>query len=229
MDTQIEPSGFVSPSYQQNFQQNVFHGGSEQNSDWCPTCYEYIGVDVDDDGATDSDSDNDFFDDDADMDNELNTFVMSECQGDTNLAGNLLHESYMMAKRRWRRYTGRWSRRKGQGKGKSHSKGGRPFGAHSYFEDSIFFNKGGHKKGKGFGTNKGKMYRPSRQNPRGPDGQLLKCFDCGSTEHLRRHCPHRKGKGKGSGKPSFNGGKKGPTDNNILGSAYLGLGGVSSI
>ena len=38
---------------------------------------------------------------------------------------------------------------------------------------------------------KGKSKSKGRQNPRGKDGQLLKCHRCGSTEHLIRRCPFR--------------------------------------
>ena len=30
-----------------------------------------------------------------------------------------------------------------------------------------------------------------RSNPKGPDGQTMRCFECGSTEHLAGACPRR--------------------------------------
>ena len=58
-----------------------------------------------------------------------------------------------------------------------------------------FFQKGG-----GIGKGKGKR----KGNPRGPDGQPLRCSVCGSTEHFWHNCP-QKGKGKGAGVASSSG------------------------
>lgn len=102
-------------------------------------------------------------------------------------AGEWLFWQYAEAKRRWRHHTGkpvralrRVLRRKGKGKGK-----------HAYFDisstlqQSAFFKgrgKGGKSSGKGFGR---------RINPKGRDGQVLKCSICSSQFHLRARCPQR--------------------------------------
>lgn len=91
-------------------------------------------------------------------------------------ADEWLFWQYAEAKRRWRHHTGkpvralrRVLRRKGKGKGK-----------HAYFDisstlqQSAFFKgrgKGGKSSGKGFGR---------RINPKGRDGQVLKCSICSS-------------------------------------------------
>ena len=107
---------------------------------------------------------------------------MSNQQADEYLFGR-----YQDAKRRWRRFTGKpvrrlrtVFRRKGKGKGK---------GSRSYLnlgealEQSSYFKgkgKGGRSSGKGFGR---------RINPKGRDGEVLKCSVCNSIYHLRARCP----------------------------------------
>ena len=112
---------------------------------------------------------------------------MSSFQVDEYLFGRYQH-----AKKRWRRFTGkpvralrRVLRRKGKGKG---SKGGL---GHAYvninetLQQSSFYKgkgKGGKSSGKGFGR---------RLNPKGRDGEVLKCSICQSQYHLRARCPQR--------------------------------------
>ena len=42
-------------------------------------------------------------------------------------------------------------------------------------------------------------------NPRGPDGQIMKCRKCGSTEHFQKECPQNQGAPapRPSGPPNF--------------------------
>ena len=68
----------------------------------------------------------------------------------------------------------------------------------AFFESGVYFKGKGFGKGKGHGG-KGKGKR--RGNPIGPDGQQMKCSNCGSTEHFWRQCP-LKGKGKGGNSTS---------------------------
>lgn len=119
---------------------------------------------------------------------------LSSAQVDEYLFGRYQH-----AKKRWRRFTGkpvralrRVFRKKGKGKG---SKGG--IGSFGYLNlNEVLQNsyykgkgKGGRSSGKGFGR---------RQNPRGRDGEIMKCSICQSTKHLRARCPQRPG-GDGQG------------------------------
>lgn len=94
---------------------------------------------------------------------------------------------YAEAKRRWRRYTGkpvrslrRVLRRKGKGKGKVHNAF---FDISGTLMQSSYFKgkgKGGKSSGKGFGR---------KFNPKGRDGNILKCSICSSIYHLRKRCP----------------------------------------
>ena len=117
-------------------------------------------------------------------------------------AGELLYWQMHRAKTKWRRFTNkpvrkarRFARRHG-GKGGHHSR--RFLVADSVQAYLKGKGKGGrsHSSGKGFGRRKG--------NPRGRDGQPLKCHGCGSTEHLMRQCPNNRG-GKGGGGPPSSG------------------------
>ena len=93
---------------------------------------------------------------------------------------------YTEAKRRWRKYTGkpvralrRVLRRKGKGKGKTK---GAFFDITNALHESSYFRaegKGGKSSGKGWGRN---------QNPKGRDGEILKCSICSSQYHLRARC-----------------------------------------
>ena len=92
-------------------------------------------------------------------------------------------------------------RRFGKGKGKGRGKGS-SFNATAYLtamtdddvEEVLF-------KGKGKGKSKGKRTSGKgfgrKGNPKGRDGQVMKCHECDSEEHLVAQCPRRKGQGKG--------------------------------
>ena len=92
--------------------------------------------------------------------------------------------AYTKAKMQWRQHVGkppratrRYARRylKGKGKGKG---SGRP--------DTRAFLADAKAKGKGFRRRKGKG--KGRPNPKTKDGQVLRCFRCGSETHLSRDC-----------------------------------------
>ena len=73
---------------------------------------------------------------------------------------------------------------KGRGKGK------KPDG--TYWEEQTYYNQSSKSSGKGgFGR---------QQSPTGPDGKIMECWDCGSTQHLSDdpRCPNN-GQGKGKG------------------------------
>lgn len=134
-------------------------------------------------GASDTDSATESDDGgDATVDSELQNMSPQE-------ADEWLFWQYAEAKRKWRHHTGkpvralrRVLRRKGKGKGK-----------HAFYDiaatlqQSAFFKgkgKGNRTSGKGFGR---------RINPKGRDGQVLKCSICQSVYHLRAKCPQRSG------------------------------------
>ena len=137
-----------------------------------------------------------------------------------------LYWAYQKTKSQWRRHTGKPVRRfrrvirrigkfkgGGKGKGKGFGKGfRRGKGAHFTFltetqvsEEVYAFGKargkGKGRKGKSSGSGFGRA--PGSKNPTGRDGEIMKCYDCGSDEHLAGSpdCPNRgKGKGKNKGK-----------------------------
>ena len=137
--------------------------------------------------------------DDGDADSEASQ-IYAQFDNDPSLLGNVLFGDYMLAKQRWRRYSGRLPRRyrrghfnrfrqrnnlnKMQKYGKTYSSFLPPnaFAAHR--------GPGGKGKGKGGG---------SKQNPRGKDGKIMTCHKCGSTEHLLRRCPKADSSGPAAG------------------------------
>ena len=120
----------------------------------------------------------------------------------------LLHD-YMFAKRRFRHFVQRHSRRhrfprsnwslKIRGKGDYHKGGGKGKGKGYHFGGSVV-NPGSLAGGKGKRKKGGGHFMsgsPGATNPRGRDGTIMKCHECGSEQHLVAACPKRKGKGKG--------------------------------
>ena len=118
---------------------------------------------------------------------------------DPSLLGNVLHGEYMLAKQRWRRFSGRPPRRYRRGHfNKYHQKNnyqklqkyGKTYA--SFLPPNAF---AAHRGPGGKSTGKGVK---GRQNPRGRDGNPLKCHRCGSTEHLIRKCPMPDNKSQGN-------------------------------
>ena len=127
--------------------------------------------------------------------------------------------AYQKAKGRWRQYMKKpnrrvrrhfrkYQRKKGKGKGKRLSgKAISTFATDCTTEEYEEIFMGGKGRGKGRGHRAGKRSSGKgfgrKQNPRGKDGQIMKCLgnngQCGSTTHLKRDCPHEKGRGKGKG------------------------------
>ena len=110
--------------------------------------------------------------------------------------------------RRVRRHFRKYQRKKGKGKGKRLSgKAISTFATDCTTEEYEEIFMGGKGRGKGRGHRAGKRSSGKgfgrKQNPRGKDGQIMKCLgkngECGSTTHLKRDCPHEKGRGKGKG------------------------------
>ena len=109
-------------------------------------------------------------------------------------ADQYLFGEYQRAKKRWRRFSGkpvralrRVLRRKGKGKGKS-----KPKQRNSYPEILEHYYKGKGKSkptsGRGFGR---------RINPKGRQGQIMRCSICGSMYHLRARCNQGSPEGQG--------------------------------
>jgi hypothetical protein len=152
---------------------------------------------------------------DEDIDTDSNT-SSGECSSvnadgqDPNRVAQTLFWAYRQAKHKWRKYMGkstravrRYARRFNKYRGKGKGKKGNP---------TFTVGKGKGKKGKhpvtamlaemddgevqlalpafrghrSPGKGKGR-----RSNPKGPDGQTMRCFECGSTEHLAGACPRR--------------------------------------
>jgi hypothetical protein len=68
--------------------------------------------------------------------------------------------------------------------------------------------KGKPRKGKGKGKFSSGKGKGRRMNPKGPDGQIMKCRKCGSIEHLQKDCPRNQGGtrpnvGGNPGNPSY--------------------------
>eukprot|EP00971_Amphidinium_carterae_P009267 182995-Amphidinium_carterae.1 len=109
-----------------------------------------------------------------------------------NMHGDVLWQEYVMARARWRQFTGKYSRanrrfqrhdRKGKGKRKEKGKGR---GKGNYHLESAepypTADVEAYMKGRGKG-------KGSKRNPKGPDEKVMKCHNCGSEEHLVRDCP----------------------------------------
>ena len=130
-----------------------------------------------DDSGTDSDTS-------SEAEDPADTEMPPELEGDVT---QRLWWAYAKAKREWRRHTDkpvrkfrrfakRWASSKGKGK---NSKGKR-----IQTTALLAAMKGA---GKGKGKGKGR-----KSNPRGKNGEIMTCHECGSTEHLVARCPQRR-------------------------------------
>ena len=125
--------------------------------------------------------------------------------------GEVLYNDYLLARRRWRTFTGkkpRFQRRKERHGNRS-----------SHFDKK----RGGHKGGSGlFGRSRSYQTSPhhnvpacynpyqqssfpagaaapfKRKNPTGKDGKVLTCHNCGADDHMRRECPNPPKQGGGA-------------------------------
>ena len=103
--------------------------------------------------------------------------------------------------RRVRRFFKRQMKGKGRGRGGRRRLTGRGIRAYvaALSDDAyeeLFFGGRGRSKGKGKGrprlsSGKGKG---RRTNPRGKNGSVMECFECGSRTRLRRDCPGKGGR-----------------------------------
>ena len=182
-------SYYPNPS-NQDHSQGVFNAW--QDHGWsCDACGMYF-EDDDISSATSSNVDN----------SPTEQFVSIEGlnRSDNDAVGNELYEAYLVARRRWRKFTGKPPRRyrkfshRSDRQQRNHQRLSRgPFsGTYASFLPSSAFAGG-----KGKGKNKSK---DGRKNPRGKDGKVLLCAKCGSDSHLWRQCPNGSG-GKGQASP----------------------------
>ena len=123
---------------------------------------------------------------------------------------------YQHAKRRWRRNQQKGTRKvrryfrrrmKGKGRGKKRYTGKAiSTYAATYTDDEyeeFFYGRGkGKGKGKKYGKRSSGKGGGRRTNPRGKDGQIMRCYGkkpngkkCNSTDHLARDCPYNNGGG----------------------------------
>jgi len=107
--------------------------------------------------------------------------------------GEAIYWAYNQAKTAWRRFSQkptrhvrRFVKKKGGGKGKR-GNAVRAFITDTDHVSSYLKGKGkntrSHTSGKGF-------HAALRKNPKGPDGQIMKCSTCNSEDHFRARCPH---------------------------------------
>ena len=128
--------------------------------------------------------------DEGEMDAEAQVFAAVNVDGENrsdsaSIAAELYH-LYRQAKRRWRRFTGRPPRRfrKFGFKPKNFGKLGRTPYNKTY---AAFLPASSFAGGKGKGGSKGTGGR--KGNPRGRNGEVLRCHKCNSDQHLWRQCP----------------------------------------
>ena len=98
-----------------------------------------------------------------------------------------IYWQYAQARRLWRRFSQKPNRRVRRFVRRKGGKGGK--GSSTFMANFTgVIGKGG--KGKTMGTS-GKGHFGRRKNPKGRDGQVMKCSICNSDEHLRAVCPQR--------------------------------------
>ena len=113
-------------------------------------------------------------DDEKVQEEELNAYVATLGVPDT-LVADVLFQEYIMARKRWRSYTGKTPRV--ARRNLRHGKGGFPA---SRRLDQY---------GKGQYITHGKGAGKGRRDPTGRDGQIMKCHSCQSEHHLIKDCP----------------------------------------
>ena len=149
-----------------------------QDEEQCPTCGMYY---ADDDISSCTSSE------DGETGSEVYAAVNvgGETLGDEASIGAELYHLYKMAKRKWRRFSGRPPRRyrKFSYKPKDATRLQRTPYSKSY---ASFLPASSFAGGKGHG---GKGKSKGRTNPRGKDGKVLRCNKCNSDQHLWRQCP----------------------------------------
>ena len=149
----------------------------------CPHCHSYY----DEEFSSGTDSDSGESDRDA-AGLYQSVQVDGENRSDEAAIMNQVYQDYVMAKRRWRRMSGRPPRRyrKYNYKQRRHVPHLQRSAFRQTFAAFLPPNAFAAGKGHGKGGSKGSQWK---KNPRGRDGKPLKCLRCGSEEHLFKRCP----------------------------------------
>ena len=183
------------PSSQTNNAENSYWGqnDSQQSDGWNlgswgnTTNNAYHGMEVD--SGTDTDTVSSVGE---------NEYTYEDIPGglDPVQQGEHLFWAYQQAKGRFRRFMRKPVRRvrrfiKHKGKGRGRHAGHFLSTMSDNEVEEVFFKSG--PKGRGKGKRSSGKGRGRRQNPRGHDGQIMKCRTCGSTEHFQKECPKHSG------------------------------------
>ena len=194
----VSQADHIRSAYLGNAGGNVPAGGAGQDDE--------LGMIEDpSDGATSTDTSSDDYEEPIPHDPALDAMTPQE-------AAEHIWWTHRMAKKRWRRFTSkttrkvrRWTKRTKRTKGKG--RGSRYFLDTEEGQEAYWASKVGHKmhrkgkskghgrksSGKGFNlaylTKRKQKQGGTRKNPKGPDGQIMKCSICGSEEHFRAECP----------------------------------------
>ena len=148
-------------------------------------------------------------------DNGSDTLNMPDLSrlSDAEAAEQLFYQ-YRTARRTWRRFTGKPVRRfrrtfkknffkRGKGKGHPRGRGRGPSRGLFFTNDDVqVFLKG---RGKGHRSQSFGKGHGRRKNPKGRDGEIMKCRICNSDEHLMAKCPRNtnpSGQGRGTSSSS---------------------------
>ena len=174
-----------------SFEQGSFVAGSCTDADAmrCNSC----GMFYEDDDCS-SATESDLGEPDHEAQQTFSSFA-SESE-----AADALYSAYLLAKQRWRRFSGRPPRRYR----KNH------FNKGKYQKQYRHLSQGPYARAyasflppKAFAANRNPGQFAKRgsggpkKNPRGRDGQPLKCHKCGSDEHLLKRCPQNQNKNQG--------------------------------
>ena len=160
----------------------AFHVGGE---DQCASCGTYFD---EDDISSATSTDDDAYDPQASAYNTVD--VDGVARQDDTARGNVLWNEYVLARRRWRRWAGKPPRRYRRVSFRPNHRAQHKLERGPYARTySAFLPANAFAGGKGGKGSAGKGKGRGGRNPRGKDGQVMKCARCGSESHLWRKCP----------------------------------------
>eukprot|EP00971_Amphidinium_carterae_P292035 5797397-Amphidinium_carterae.1 len=151
---------------------------------WAPTQTEQVWYEDDGEGSSSA----------TDEESEMLDLKAYLAGVPEQLHGDVLWQEYLAAKHRWRQFTGKNTRavrrfhRKEKGKGKHASGKSKGKGKNGYM-NNVFVEAASSEPEHAYMRAKGKAKGNQKRNPRGADGNIMKCHNCGSEEHLVRDCP----------------------------------------